>query len=256
MCWRSSARARRARRRPGSSTPTASSPRAPRPTPGSSPATARWSPARPTSAILHGVTRATLIDVAARDRAAARAAPVLPRRGFARPRGVLLQRVDDRHAGRRDRRASRSATAGPARWRSRCAGVFTRSPTRSSSWTRLGRCGMIGWAVAPYRRGAAIRNSAARRSRRSRSKRPKLYQGDAVQRRLHAARVRRARCCKGEFRLSEEQATRVMMTAHRKGVCVVIGLSAATSPRRRRRARPSRARRWVFRCGSTAEPEE
>src|SRR4051812_33174549 len=45
-------------------------------------------------------------------------------------------------------------------------------------------------------------------------------QGHPDQRRLHAARVRRAGL-KAVFRMNEDEAYRVMMTAHRRGACVI-----------------------------------
>ena len=63
-CWPSRPRGKRARSRRGSSTRPDSSPKALRPTPGSSLPMAPSSPGRRMTTILHGVTRATLIDIA------------------------------------------------------------------------------------------------------------------------------------------------------------------------------------------------
>jgi ATP-dependent Clp protease adaptor protein ClpS len=60
---------------------------------------------------------------------------------------------------------------------------------------------------------------------------------------------------KGEFRLSDDQAYRVMITAHRKGVCVV-----AVFPKDVAETKATRATEWGTRHGYplmfTTEPEE
>ena len=56
-------------------------------------------------AILRGVTRTTLFDVAAAEGLRLQERPFTLARGARGARGVLFQRLDDRHAGRRDRRA-------------------------------------------------------------------------------------------------------------------------------------------------------
>ena len=108
--WR---RRRRARTTPGWSR-TASSPRGRRATPTSSPATGRWSPASLSSAILHGITRAAVLRLAAEAqlRVEERAFTVAeararPRRSSPRPR-PSSPRSSRSTAGR-------SATAAPAR---------------------------------------------------------------------------------------------------------------------------------------------
>ena len=64
-------------------------------------------------AILRGVTRTTLIDVAAREGARFEERAFSLAEALARPRGVLLQRHDDRDAGGGDRRpADRGGRAG------------------------------------------------------------------------------------------------------------------------------------------------
>ena len=54
---------------------------------------------------------------------------------------------------------------------------------------------------------------------------------------------------KAEFRMTEDQAHKVMITAHRRGVCVVA-VSPRTSPRPRRRAPPTPAAPRAIRCCS------
>ena len=98
--------ARPARTTPGWSR-TASSPRAPRTTPGSSPARAASSPATSPTSILHGITRAAVIASAARGADPRRGAALHPRRGAGRGRGLHHRRLGLRDAGRRDRRPAR-----------------------------------------------------------------------------------------------------------------------------------------------------
>ena len=54
---------------------------------------------------------------------------------------------------------------------------------------------------------------------------------------------------KAEFRMTEDQAHKVMITAHRRGVCVVA-VSPRTSPKPRRRAPPTPAAPRAIRCCS------
>lgn len=60
---------------------------------------------------------------------------------------------------------------------------------------------------------------------------------------------------KGEFRLSEEQASRVMMTAHRRGVCVVSVFARDIAETKAARATDAGAAKgFPLRFGT--EPEE
>ena len=60
---------------------------------------------------------------------------------------------------------------------------------------------------------------------------------------------------KAEFRLSEDQAMRVMMTAHRKGVCVVSVYPRDVAETKAARATEAAAR-YGFPLKLVAEPEE
>ncbi len=60
---------------------------------------------------------------------------------------------------------------------------------------------------------------------------------------------------KAEFRLSEDQATRVMMTAHRKGVCVVMVYPRDIAETKAARA-TERGAEMGFPLRFEAEPEE
>lgn len=60
---------------------------------------------------------------------------------------------------------------------------------------------------------------------------------------------------KGEFRLSEEQARRVMMTAHRRGVCVVAVFTKDIAEAKATNATDA-ARKNGFPLLFTTEPEE
>ena len=63
------------------------------------------------------------------------------------------------------------------------------------------------------------------------------------------------RILKGEFRLSEDQAYRVMMTAHRKGVCVVSVYPRDVAETKATRATDA-ARALGFPLRFDVEPEE
>ena len=58
---------------------------------------------------------------------------------------------------------------------------------------------------------------------------------------------------KAEFRMTEDQAHKVMITAHRRGVCVVA-VFTRTSPRPRRPAPPTLAAPRAIRCCSPPSP--
>ncbi len=60
---------------------------------------------------------------------------------------------------------------------------------------------------------------------------------------------------KGEFRLSEEQARRVMMTAHQRGVCVVAVFTQEVAETKATNASDA-ARKKGFPLLFTTEPEE
>ena len=60
---------------------------------------------------------------------------------------------------------------------------------------------------------------------------------------------------KGEFRLSEEQARRVMMTAHQRGVCVVAVFTQEVAEEKATNASDA-ARKKGFPLLFTTEPEE
>ena len=60
---------------------------------------------------------------------------------------------------------------------------------------------------------------------------------------------------KGEFRLSEEQASRVMMTAHRRGVCVVSVFTKDVAEAKATNATDA-ARKKGYPLLFTTEPEE
>src|SRR5438270_8176462 len=63
------------------------------------------------------------------------------------------------------------------------------------------------------------------------------------------------RVLKGEFRMSEEQAYRVMMTAHRRGVCVVAVYTKDVAEEKATRA-TDQARAKGYPLLFTTEPEE
>ena len=93
--------------------------------------------------ILHGVTRATLIDVAAaRKKRETRNSPVCSRRGFSRQRGVFLQRLDRCDAGGRHRRQNHRRRAARRADARRCAGALPRSRSRVE-WTAAATCATI-----------------------------------------------------------------------------------------------------------------
>ena len=60
---------------------------------------------------------------------------------------------------------------------------------------------------------------------------------------------------KGEFRMSEEQAYRVMITAHRRGVCVVAVFTRDVAETKATRATEA-GRRQGYPLLFTTEPEE
>ena len=63
------------------------------------------------------------------------------------------------------------------------------------------------------------------------------------------------RVLKAEFRMSEEQASRVMLTAHKKGVCVVAVFTRDVAETKATRATDA-ARNQGFPLLFTTEPEE
>ena len=67
------------------------------------------------TAILHGITRAAVLRSPARRRCEVEERPFTVDEAKERGRGVHHRRLGLRHAGRRDRRRGRSATAGPVR---------------------------------------------------------------------------------------------------------------------------------------------
>jgi ATP-dependent Clp protease adaptor protein ClpS len=60
---------------------------------------------------------------------------------------------------------------------------------------------------------------------------------------------------KAEFRMSEDQALRVMMTAHRRGVCVVAVFTKDVAETKATNATDA-GRRWGYPLLFTTEPEE
>jgi len=60
---------------------------------------------------------------------------------------------------------------------------------------------------------------------------------------------------KGEFRMSEDQAHRVMMTAHRRGVCVIAVYPKEVAETKATRATDA-ARKLGYPLLFTTEPEE
>ena len=94
-----------ARSRPGSSTEPASSPKAPRPTPGSSPATA-WSPGRRTARSCGRGARGADRRRRAASASNSRSGRSRSAEALCGARGVPLQRDAGRHAGGSDRRAA------------------------------------------------------------------------------------------------------------------------------------------------------
>ena len=116
-CSPSRRRGRPAPSRPGSSTATASSPKAPRPMPGSSPATERSSRARPSTASSAASPGASSSTSPGREGLTVEERPFTVAEAQAAREAFITAASDHRHAGRPDRRRRRSATGkpGPAR---------------------------------------------------------------------------------------------------------------------------------------------